>query len=429
MEFTKEFTSSSQYRFKRRLGAGGSADVLLYSRVIPGLPDQDVVIKVLKNAASIKSEDLFKEGLKLNQLKHPNIVTTFGYEKINGTQSGLVLEYIPGQTLKSLIPFISEFNREEMAIHIFRTLLNALASAHEQNVIHGDVSARNLMITSTGHLKVTDFGLISGGSIDYMAPEQWSTQKPSVSSDIFSAGIIAYEILTGQNPIQSKTISSAKKNLEVFLSQKPWQRFEKWAAFFDRIFDSDPLKRSDLQQVLSLLPKSKLPDFEIQKELVRTLAISALSREVYHTSETMTLLGLTKNPKIFCFSQFISFTFACCFFLFLIFTAIEIDNEGTKLPLKAPFYLTLTSWPWGEVLINGVSQGYTPVVNLALPIGYHELIWKSGEGDIIRKSLFVFGRGSAGYKIQKKKGQPIQVAPIITRLRSSSVTSRKTGNH
>src|ERR1700683_825378 len=97
MDLTRQFASKSMYTFKKKIGTGGSAEVFLYSRQIGGLPAQDIALKILKAQNEGQILELLNEGRRLGSLKHPNILTAFGYEKIDGDKFALVLEYFPGE--------------------------------------------------------------------------------------------------------------------------------------------------------------------------------------------------------------------------------------------------------------------------------------------------------------------------------------------
>src|SRR5947207_877389 len=103
MDLAYQFKSSSTYVFKRKIASGGLAEVLLYSKKNQGLPDQEVILKILKRSTKDDLEELINDGAKLSELKHPHIVTTFGYEKMGHGKVGLVLEYIPGTNLQNLV--------------------------------------------------------------------------------------------------------------------------------------------------------------------------------------------------------------------------------------------------------------------------------------------------------------------------------------
>src|ERR1700679_3229217 len=112
MNFKENFNSAWSYKFKCLLDTGGSSDVLLYTRHMEGLPEQEVVLKVLKQPQGDMSE-LINEGKRLSDLKHPNILTTFGYEKIGPSTLALILEYIKGKNLRDILARIKAQDRSD----------------------------------------------------------------------------------------------------------------------------------------------------------------------------------------------------------------------------------------------------------------------------------------------------------------------------
>src|SRR5207245_2210878 len=122
MRLGHTFNSSSKYKFIKRLGSGGSADVFLYSRQTEGLPHQNVVLKVFKTDNPDSMVELLNEGAKLTQLRHPNILTTYGYEKLTSQTFALVLEYVRGKNLAEILPCLGSSSRFVMASYVIRSL-------------------------------------------------------------------------------------------------------------------------------------------------------------------------------------------------------------------------------------------------------------------------------------------------------------------
>src|SRR5262249_10260396 len=149
------------------------------------------------------------DGNRLSQLRHPNIVTTFGYEKIDSCRIALVLEHIPGENLDAVLNSVLVEDRLHLATYIASVMTETLAVTHEKGIIHGDISTKNILVSEQGLLKLTDFGLSidshgpversnQRGTIGYLAPERWLGASSSQASDLFSLGMVVLETLSGK---------------------------------------------------------------------------------------------------------------------------------------------------------------------------------------------------------------------------------------
>lgn len=210
--------------FKRRLGIGATAEVFLVRKKISG----DLrALKVFTPLVMADQQALTKirtEMKVLGKLDHPNIVKLYGGW---GTEEefALELEYVDGQDLRGWkkelgLPFV------EPLLWILCQVARGLGAAHEQGVLHRDLKPENILISRFGEVKLSDFGLAreldsttmtqSGlltGSIGYLAPETLSGQRPDQQSDIFSFGVVAYELLSGKNPFSAETPQASVKKL------------------------------------------------------------------------------------------------------------------------------------------------------------------------------------------------------------------------
>jgi len=209
------------YRIVEQIGAGGMGIVF---RAHDLQLDRDVAIKVLP-AGTISDSGararFHKEALALGRLNHPNIATVHEF----GSQDGvdyLVTEYIAGVTLNTKL--LAGPLTEHEAMTLAGQLAQALEAAHEQGVVHRDLKPGNLRLTTKGQLKVLDFGLaklaramdaslatetlgqnpILSGTLPYMSPEQVRGDTVDERSDIWAAGVVMYEMTTGQRPFPER---------------------------------------------------------------------------------------------------------------------------------------------------------------------------------------------------------------------------------
>ncbi|MBR4610759.1 MAG: Stk1 family PASTA domain-containing Ser/Thr kinase [Erysipelotrichaceae bacterium] len=204
----------NRYRIVKLIGRGGMADVYLAYDVIL---KREVAVKVLKS--DMADDDTALERFKreagaVTQLSHPNIVDVYDVGD-DGDKHYIVMEYIKGYTLKQLIKKRGPIPYKE-AIWMMKQLAGALMEAHRNNVIHRDVKSQNVLIKDDGTIKLSDFGiaLANGamqltrkdsvlGSVHYLAPELSKGKQATMQSDIYSLGIVFYELLIGDVPFKA----------------------------------------------------------------------------------------------------------------------------------------------------------------------------------------------------------------------------------
>ena len=204
---------NNRYEIVKSIGEGGMANVYLANDKIL---DRKVAIKVLRG--DLSSDDKFirrfqREALSVSNLSHPNIVEVYDVGEEDG-EYYIVMEYIEGKTLKQLLKKRESLTLTEV-IDIMTQLTDGISHAHESYIIHRDIKPQNIMIQDDGRIKITDFGIAMAlnatqltqtnsvmGSVHYLPPEQASGKGATVKSDIYSMGILMYELLTGTVPFK-----------------------------------------------------------------------------------------------------------------------------------------------------------------------------------------------------------------------------------
>ena len=204
---------NDRYEIIKRIGEGGMANVYLgYDEIL----DRNVAIKILRG--DLSNDEKFvrrfqREALSASSLAHPNIVEVYDVGEDNGLYY-IVMEYIEGKTLKQLLKKRGTLTLSE-AIDIMLQLTDGMAHAHDSYIIHRDLKPQNVMIKDDGQIKITDFGIAMAlnstqltqtnsvmGSVHYLPPEQASGKGCTTKSDIYSMGIIFYELLSGSLPFK-----------------------------------------------------------------------------------------------------------------------------------------------------------------------------------------------------------------------------------
>ena len=204
---------NERYEIIKTIGEGGMANVYLANDIIL---DRKVAIKVLRG--DLSNDEKFirrfkREALSVSNLSHPNIVEVYDVGEEEGNYY-IVMEYIDGKTLKQLLQKRGALTLTEV-IDIMSQLTDGLAHAHEAYIIHRDIKPQNIMIEDNGLVKITDFGIAMAlnstqltqtnsvmGSVHYLPPEQANGKGSTIKSDIYSLGILMYELLTGSVPFK-----------------------------------------------------------------------------------------------------------------------------------------------------------------------------------------------------------------------------------
>ena len=206
---------NDRYQIMRMIGEGGMANVYLAHDIIL---DRDVAVKILRG--DLAGDEKFvrrfqREAISASSLSHPNIVEMYDVGEDDGSYF-IVMEYVDGRTLKSLIKRRGALTLSEV-VDIMLQLTSAITSAHDSYIIHRDIKPQNILILDDGTVKITDFGIAMAlnsneltqtnsvmGSVHYLPPEQANGSGSTIKSDIYSLGILMFELLTGKLPFKGE---------------------------------------------------------------------------------------------------------------------------------------------------------------------------------------------------------------------------------
>lgn len=284
-------TLDNRYTILERVGGGGMADVY---RAHDELLDRSVAVKVLRSGFT-NDEDFVerfrREAQAAAKLSHPNIVNIYDVGRDEEVYY-IVMEYISGETLKEKIEREAPLPLET-AINTAIEIAEALEHAHQNNLVHCDIKPHNILMMRSGRIKVTDFGIARAvtsatmtqtgtilGSVHYFSPEQAKGGAVGAKSDIYSLGVVLYEMLTGTVPFTGETpISIALKHLQE--EPKPLREINS---------EISPLVEAIVLKAMAKDPEARfadisemIADLKLAQNYLRDDQTRRLSREDYPT--------------------------------------------------------------------------------------------------------------------------------------------------
>ena len=249
-------TLSGRYRLEARIGAGGMSTVY---RALDETLQRPVAIKLMNREVATDSDQLERfrrEARAVAQLSHPHVVGVIDAGEDEG-RPYIVFEYVEGETLKDRIRRLGRLEVTEAVAYAIE-IARALGAAHARNIVHRDVKPQNVLLDEEGSAKVTDFGIARTldeegltadgrvlGTTDYVSPEQALGQPVTGQSDLYSLGVVLYEMLTGDVPFKGDNqVAVAMKHVREQLPDVQMKRPEVSAALA-AVVDNATAKRPE----------------------------------------------------------------------------------------------------------------------------------------------------------------------------------------
>lgn len=248
-----------RYRIDGFIGRGGMGSVY---RVLDTQDNLEMALKILhKEFAESEGQDRFKREIEiLARLRHPSVPKVFGWG-ITDKEMYFVAEFVDGEDLKTIIHERGPWNPVEAA-ELAAKIADVLFIAHGKGIVHRDIKPHNIMIDKDGAVKLLDFGVARGkgagmetltktgmivGTPEYMSPEQFGTNKVDERSDIYSLGVVLFELLTGHTPFDGETPVAIALKVVGEAPTAPRELRKDIPAWMERIvlqcMDKDPKKR------------------------------------------------------------------------------------------------------------------------------------------------------------------------------------------
>lgn len=273
----------NQYKILEKIGSGGQGTVY---KALDTKLNRTVVIKVLPPELTQKTANFRRferEAQLCSQLDHPNICTIFDFNNADGVFY-IAMQYVEGKNVRQMVAGRPQELKSALSIAIQVT--DALAYAHSKNIIHRDIKAGNVMVTDTGQVKILDFGLaklledeqasntegldrseitelgIPYGTATYAAPEQAKGERADHRSDIFSTGVLLYELLTGIWAFQGKTVIDVRHQV-LYGTPKPLADMRKEAL--------PPQLQQTIDKALQKAPKDRYQKIATMRDELRAV--------------------------------------------------------------------------------------------------------------------------------------------------------------
>jgi len=426
---------SDRYEVIEELGRGGMGRVY---KVLDKEINEEIALKLLNTEIADDTETIerFRNELKLSRkISHRNVCRMFDLNREEDIYF-ITMEYVSGENLKSLIRKTGQFSIEK-ALIIARQVSEGLAEAHRLGVVHRDLKPQNIMIDSEGNAHIMDFGIARSlktegitetgkiiGTPEYMSPEQIEAEKIDTRSDIYSFGVILYEMVTGKLPFEGRTPISVALKHKTETPSDP------------REFNAQ-IPNEISRVILKCMEKEKIMRYQKAEELLKELTDieKNLFPKISFQPEIKFVLGTQKKQSFLKILPLVAISIIAGYILFSQILSPEKKMKAEK-PTESPKqltqessiitpqvgYLEISSSPKGaEVYIANKREGITPFKRELKPGTYQIKINKGSKYEEITDILDI----KAGKSYSKNYFLPPQ--KIKTQLGAIEINSNPVG--
>ena len=353
-ELTRGTTFVSRYEIIEELGKGGMGKVY---RVFDRKLEEEVALKIIKPEIAYNGDSIvrFSNELKFaRKVAHRNVCNMYDLGEKEGTHY-ITMEYVPGENLKSMIRMMGQLSAAQV-VFIAKQVCEGLAEAHRLGVVHRDLKPGNIIVDREGNARILDFGIARSlqaksitdpgvmiGTPAYMSPEQVDAKQVDKRSDIYSLGIILYEMIAGRVPFEGDTaLSIALKHK----TEKPLDPIEFNAQM--------PLELS--QVILKCMEKDKEKRYKDAKELLSELSrieerITTTEREIPKKKHiTLKALRITLRKR---------WMMIAALFAVVVVAGMAILYSGIKRPMLVVLPFENLGPPGDEYFADGITEEIT----------------------------------------------------------------------
>ncbi|MBI2083013.1 MAG: serine/threonine protein kinase [Deltaproteobacteria bacterium] len=384
-----------RYKLEKRIAVGGMAELFLGK--LEGAAGFEKTVAIKKILPQWSSDPdfismLVDEAKIVVSLNHPNIVQVIelGHE---AESYFIVMEYVSGMDLRSLLREAGPLPVDVSCL-IIQELLSGLSYAHSKKIVHRDISPQNLLLSSEGQVKITDFGIAKAasrsreshtgvlkGKFAYMSPEQASGLEVDTRSDLFSAAVIFYEMLTGERLFEGKgeidTLDKVRRGQVVFTPHFESKVDPELKKIFQKSLTADRSARfqtaSEFREALLFYAQQKGISLRPEALVACLKKRGTGKKENFLKTETVSWRPQRQRKNVPATLILLAGVSGALFFGYQTWRNRSHPEDLLSPSEVKSGYLSVQVVPWGKIVIDGRDSYESPLQQLPLPEGTHHL--------------------------------------------------------